>query len=75
MIETSLSPVTEASELARLEAIYGVGNVLTTQQVRDRFEVISFLAPFCDVKERATQVRGTLEFQHSPRFYFDFVKN
>lgn len=73
MIKTPVT-VSPESELARLETIYGVGKVLTTQQVRDRFEVISFLAPFCDVKERATGIHGTLEFQHSPRFYFDFVK-
>jgi len=44
-----------------------------TAQMQADFEVIGFAAPFVDVRRRADGIKGTLEFVHSPRFYFDFV--
>jgi hypothetical protein len=35
--------------------------------------VHSFLAPFVVVTEKATGEKGTLEFTHMPRFYFNFI--
>ena len=49
-------------------------DVMTTDEVREKFEVISFLAPFVMVKRKADGVKGTLEFTHMPRFYFNFVE-
>lgn len=43
----------------------------TTELARD-FEVEGFLAPFVVVRRKADGVRGSLEFQHCPRFYFSF---
>lgn len=43
-----------------------------TDELREDFEVIGFLAPFVVVKRKADGVRGTLEFTHSPRIYFDW---
>lgn len=75
------------SPKAELEAQYGVGNVWTTDELSERFEVIGFMAPFAVVRERITGAaaahavvvdgrglgrKGTVEFQHSPRFYYDF---
>lgn len=54
-----------------LEAKYG--QVWDTSQMQDDFEALSFAAPFIVVRRRADGARGTLTFQHSPRFYFDFV--
>lgn len=62
----------KATERARLEGIYGVGNVWDTGELSSKFEVIGFMAPFCAVKEKATGNKGAVQFQHSPRFYFDF---
>lgn len=45
----------------------------TTEQLRDEFEVLSFLAPFVFVTRKSDGVRGTLRFTHYPRVYFDFV--
>jgi len=56
---------------AQLEA--ECGQVWSTGELREAFEVISFRAPFCAVIRKSDGVRGTLEFQHSPRFYFRFV--
>jgi hypothetical protein len=34
--------------------------------------VVGFLAPFVHVRRRVDQEEGSLEFQHQPRFYFNF---
>ena len=44
-----------------------------TDQLRDEFEVIGFLAPFVTVRRKSDGALGTMEFTHSPRFYFNFV--
>ena len=54
-----------------LEAQYG--QVWDTEQLRLGFDVIGFLAPLVVVRRKADGVKGSLEFQHMPRFYFNFV--
>jgi hypothetical protein len=54
-----------------LEARYG--QVWDTQQLADEFEVIGFLAPYVVVRRKADGVKGSLEFKHNPRYYFNFV--
>jgi hypothetical protein len=44
----------------------------TDDLARD-FEVIGFAAPFVVVVRKADGVKGSLEFTHSPRVYFNFV--
>ena len=62
---------TEAGSRERLEAVHG--QVWSTQELRDsQWEVIGFAAPFVVVKDKTTGKKGSLEFQHSPRFYFNF---
>ena len=51
------------------------GKVWDSQGLRQDFEVLSFLAPFVVVKERKTGKKGTLEFQHLPRFYFSWQED
>ena len=48
------------------------GRVWTTQELARDFAVLGFLAPFVVVRRKADGVRGSLEFQHSPRYYFNF---
>jgi hypothetical protein len=55
---------------AELEAQYG--RVWSTDELGADFEALGFMAPFVIVRERATGRKGTLEFTHSPRFYFSF---
>lgn len=45
----------------------------TTDEVREQFEVLGFMAPFVAVIRRSDGVKGSLEFNHSPRVYFNFV--
>jgi hypothetical protein len=53
-----------------LEAKYGT--VWSTEELARDFEVVGFLAPLVVVRRKADGVRGSLEFQHQPRFYFNF---
>ena len=54
-----------------LEAVYG--RVWDTAQLTAEFEVLGFLAPFVVVQRRSDRQRGSLEFQISPRLYFNLV--
>jgi len=45
----------------------------TTEEVREQFDVIGFLAPFVAVRRKSDGVKGSLEFRHLPRVYFNFV--
>lgn len=42
----------------------------TTEQVREQFEVLGFMAPFVVVRRKSDGVMGSLMFKHSPRVYF-----
>lgn len=53
-----------------LEAAYG--QVWDNDDLTRDFQVSGFLAPFVVVHRKADGVLGSLEFQHSPRFYFNF---
>ena len=48
------------------------GQVWSTEELQQDFEVLGFAAPFVVVRRRSDGVRGSLMFQHSPRFYFSF---
>ena len=48
------------------------GKVYDTPELQENFEVISFAAPFVYGVDKATGKKGTLMFQHNPRFYYSF---
>jgi len=48
-----------------------VGQVWDTDQLRQEFTVKSFLAPYVLV-QRKDGAKGTMMFQHMPRYYFGF---
>jgi len=54
-----------------LEAQYG--QVWDTEQLGNDFEVIGFMAPLVVVRRKSDGVKGSLEFQHNPRYYFSFA--
>lgn len=56
-----------------LEVQYG--QVWDTSELTKDFEVIGFMAPVVVVRRKADGVKGSLEFQHSPRFFFNFVED
>jgi len=71
VINTSLDE-NELNRIHQLVDSYGWNNVWDTAGVQRDFEVLGFLAPFCVVRRKSDNVKGTLAFCHSPRFYFDF---
>ena len=51
------------------------GQVWDTTQLQQEFAVTGFLAPYVVVRRRDNFEVGTLEFQHQPRFYFNYRKD
>ena len=66
LVETS----DEDKERKRLEDQYG--KVYNTQEVTSEFKLEAFMAPYVVCTSRRTKERGTMEFQHQPRLYFNF---
>ena len=62
---------TEPGSREALEAEYG--QVWDAGQLTEDFEVLGFLAPYVVVRRKSDGVKGSLEFQHQPRLYFNFV--
>jgi len=56
---------------SRLEADYT--EVLDTKQMQEKYEVSRFIAPLVIVIRKEDNKRGSLEFTHMPRFYFNFM--
>lgn len=50
------------------EKVYG--QVWDTEQLKAEFQVHGFLAPFVAVTRLSDGKKGSLTFQHMPRFYF-----
>ena len=47
----------------------------TTAELQEEFEVIAFLGPFVSVRRKSDEIKGTMEFTHKPRLYFNFIKD
>lgn len=60
---------------ARIDLANRYGEVWDTDQLRASFDVLGFSAPFVVVSRKSDGKRGSLEFTHSPRFYFNFVSD
>ena len=48
------------------------GQVWDTQEVQADFVITAFMAPFIVVCRKSDGARGSMAFQHDPRFYFNF---
>lgn len=44
-----------------------------TTELQEDFEVLGFGYGYCIVKQKATGEKGTLDFEHAPRRYYNFV--
>tara|TARA_R100001244_G_scaffold21636_3_gene22891 strand:+ start:97 stop:375 length:279 start_codon:yes stop_codon:yes gene_type:complete len=69
-INTAVESSDKDAERVRLEAEHG--QVWDTKQLQADFEVTGFMAPFVVVTRKTDKAVGTLEFQHDPRYYFNF---
>ena len=50
------------------------GQVWSTQELGVDFDVLGFMAPYVIVRRKSDGAKGSLQFQHDPRFYFNFQK-
>lgn len=48
------------------------GQVWDTQEMQEEFEPLGFMAPQIIVRRRSDGTKGSLNFQHNPRFYFNW---
>ncbi len=51
------------------------GQVWDTTELQEDFTVVGFAAPFIIVVRKSDNVRGSLTFQHSPRYYWGFQES
>jgi hypothetical protein len=56
-----------------LESIFG--KIYTSDELRAEWEIVGFFAPLVVVKSKADGGLGSFEFQHTPRFYFNYQKD
>jgi len=63
----------KAAERAALEAEHG--QVWDTDQLRADFTVMGFQAPYVVARRTADGKVGSLQFQHNPRFYFNWKED
>lgn len=59
-----------AKDLAATE-----GPTWDTAALTNDFEVLGFMAPFVVVRRRSDGKRGSLEFTHNPRVYFNWTED
>ena len=51
------------------------GQVWDGSELGREFEVIGFMAPLVVARRRSDGISGSLEFQHHPRFYFNWEED
>jgi len=51
------------------------GQVWDTDELREEFDVLGFMAPYVVVCRKSDGAMGSLQFQHSPRLYFGFKED
>jgi hypothetical protein len=82
-LEIIMSDPTESARremIAQINAVPGSrealeaehGQVWDTSQLTEEFQALGFMAPLIIVRRRSDGVKGSLMFQHNPRFYFSF---
>ncbi len=62
-----------AAERGALEQRHG--KVWSPSELEEEFTVDGFAAPFAVVRRKRDGVVGSLEFQHDPRYYFNFKED
>jgi len=63
----------QPKERAELEVLYG--QVWDTRELARDFIVLGFLSPYVVVQRKSDGVKGSLEFQPTPRFYHSFTED
>jgi hypothetical protein len=60
---------------SREQLEHDYGQVWDTEQLSTDFKVLGFMAPFVVVERKSDGKKGSLMFQHSPRFYFQWKED
>ncbi len=63
----------QAAERVELEQRHG--QVWNPLELRRDFDALGYLAPIVVVRRKSDGVLGSLEFQHHPRFYFNWKED
>jgi hypothetical protein len=45
---------------------------MTTEEMQEQYEVLGFQFYMCVVKRKSDGMKGVLDFDHSPRLYYNF---
>ncbi len=72
-IRKSMAKAINCSPGSREDLKSRYGDVWDTSQLQEHFTVLGFCAPFCVVARKSDGVKGSVLFQHSPRFYHSFT--
>ncbi len=51
------------------------GKVWSTTEMIEEFDVKGFMAPYVVVRRKSDGKVGSLEFQHAPRYYFNWQED
>jgi hypothetical protein len=68
-----LAEVNVGADRAELERRHG--QVWDLRELAAQFVLIGFAAPYVIVRRKADGAVGSLEFQHQPRFYFNWQED
>lgn len=71
-IRKEMTSIINSNPKTREEIAKKYGEVYDCEDIHTAYEIIAFAAPFVYVHNIATGMKGTLMFQHHPRFYFSF---
>ena len=72
-INTAVESDNKDDERKRIEKKYG--QTWNTKELSKDFTVKQFMAPYIIATKKDTKEVGTLQFQHIPRFYFNWRTN
>ena len=67
--------VSEQDSQTREQLQEHYSEVLSTDELAAKYKCLSFMAPFVCVQRKEDGKTGSMQFQHSPRFYFGFEED
>ncbi|GAF71108.1 unnamed protein product [marine sediment metagenome] len=62
----------DEKETRKTELVKQYGEVLNTAELQEKYEVSGFGYGMVFVKDKATGKKGAMDFDHMPRFYYNF---
>ena len=71
IVKFNLIYITGGDNMTKQDLIDTYGTVWTTDELTSEFSIDSFMAPFCFGTHKESGRKYSIQFQHSPRFYFN----